>query len=356
MLTIATYSLDLPTYACARLRLLGPASALRGRVEMRWAAVSDGRDYAIDASAMDGADLVVFQRYFPMRETWPLVESALASGVPVVYEVDDNFLAVPEGHPMRVRLAAVEPYARRLLERADLVTVSTTELKRAFAGLAAKVEVLPNFLDERLWGHASGFGVRAGLADGPARDCPEDAPGEGPVRIVFAGTPSHLSDLAAVLPALAAVKARYGSGVELTFMGCAPEGLAALCLPFNEDYAGYAAALAALDAHIGIAPLADNAFNRCKSAVKWLEYSALGMAGVYADLPPYARVRHGETGFKAGGDPAAWEKALTALIGDPALRRDMGARARAEALGRCGLEAGAKGFFAVWQRTAHARS
>jgi glycosyltransferase involved in cell wall biosynthesis len=297
-----------------------------------------------------------------MRETWPLVERALSSGVPVIYEVDDNFLAVPQDHPMRERLAPVTPFARELLSRANLVTVSTTQLRRAFADLARKVEVLPNFLDERLWGRATDTGV-ADL-EGGEESGGGDAPDEGPVRVVFAGTPSHGRDLALVLPALAALKARYGSGLEFVIMGCpleglggcAPEGLEPTVLPFDEDYAGYAARLAALGAHIGIAPLFDDAFNRCKSAVKWLEYSALGMAGVYADLPPYSRVRQGETGFKAGSDPAAWEKALSALIGSPALRRAVGERARAEVLARCGLEAGAGGFFTVWERTARARS
>ena len=122
MLTIAVYSLDLPSYACAQLRLLGPAAVLRRQVELRWAATSDGRDYAIDASAMDAADVVVFQRYFPMEATWPLVERALGSGRPVIYEMDDNFLAVPRDHPMHQRLEPGKPLAGELLARAALVT------------------------------------------------------------------------------------------------------------------------------------------------------------------------------------------------------------------------------------------
>lgn len=337
MLTIAAYSLDLPAYACARLRLLGPASVLRGRVDTRWGAVSDGRDYAIDSSAMAGADAIIFQRYFPMEGTWPLVEQALGSGRPVVYDVDDNFLAVPQDHPMRERLSPIEPFARELLARAALVTVSTVELKRAFAGLARKVEVLPNFLDERLW---SGRAARSGES--------------GPVRIVFAGTPSHGRDLEVVVPALAAVKERFGDAVEIVFMGCAPPGIDAAAIAFNEDYAGYAAALAALAPDIGLAPLADNAFNRCKSAVKWLEYSALGAAGIYADLPPYAPVRHGETGLKAGCAPNDWERALVRLVEDAPFRRTLGRRAAAEVFGRWGLAAGAEGYFKVWKQVAHA--
>ena len=348
MLTLAAYSLDLPAYACARLRLLGPASALRGRVDMHWGAVSDGKDYAIDSSAMDGADVIVFQRYFPMEGTWPLVEQALGTGKPVVYDLDDNFLAVPQDHPMRQRLAPVEPFVKELLARAALVTVSTVELKRALAGLARKVEVLPNFLDERLWRRRA---PRPSEETGPPGT---DTGKSGPVRIVFAGTPSHGRDLELIVPALAAVKERFGDGVEIVFMGCAPSGLDATVMAFNQDYAGYAAALAELAPDIGLAPLADNAFNRCKSAVKWLEYSALGAAGIYADLPPYAPVRHGETGLRAGSDPTEWERALFRLVEDAPLRRALGSRAAAEVSGRWGLAAGAEAYFTVWKRVANA--
>jgi len=372
MLTLAAYSLDLPAYACAQLRLIGPASRLAGRVELRLGAVSDGRDYAIDASAMDGADAVVFQRYFPMEPTWPLVERALESGRPVIFDLDDNFLAVPEDHPMRDRLAPVAPYARELLARADLVTVSSPELARAFRGLARTVAVLPNFLDERLWtfprtprGPAAHY--QDGLA-GPGRASargpggphltPENPAtgGDAPVRVVFAGTPSHAADLALMAPALARVKERFGEGVELVFLGCpAPEGLDARSLPFGEDYAGYARTLAGLAPDIGLAPLAGNAFNRCKSAVKWLEYSALGAAGVYADLPPYAPVRHGLTGLKAAGDADAWERAVSLLVQDADLRRALGDRARAEVLARWGLTRGAEGYYKVWRRAVDER-
>jgi glycosyltransferase involved in cell wall biosynthesis len=339
MLTLAAYTLDLPAYACARLRLTGPASQLAGRVTLRLGAVSDGRDYALSAETMDGADLIVFQRYFPMAQTWPLVERALAGGLPVVYDLDDNFLAVPGDHPMRERLAPVTPYVRELLARANLVTVSSPELARAFAGIARKTAVLPNFLEERLW---SPVPHRAG----------------GPVRIVFAGTPSHASDLELVAPALARVKERFGDGVDLVFVGCPPpeglKGLAARSLPFGEDYGDYARVLAGLAPDIALAPLADNPFNRCKSAVKWLEYSALGAAGVFADLPPYAPVRHGETGLKVAGGARDWELALERLISDEPLRRAVGARARAEVLARWRLRRGAEGYFAVWRGAADA--
>ncbi len=344
MLTVAAYSLDLPRYACARLRLLAPAQALGGRVALRWACRSDGADYAIDASALDGADLVVFQRHFPMRETWPLVERALSGPAPVLYDLDDNYLDVPPDHPMADRLAPVVPYARELAARADLVTVSCPELARALtrnlsrdqARACTPVAVLPNLLEEALWRPAT-----------PDLS-PDQAEGPRPLRVVFAGTPTHRADLEPLGPVLGRVARRFGPAVEMVFMGCdPPPGVPARCAPFLDGYADYARALASLAPDIGLAPLADTPFNRCKSAVKWLEYSALGAAGIYQDLPPYADVRHGMTGLKAS-TPEEWEDCLIRLLEDHALRRRLGDAARAEVLSRWGLAAGARRYLDCW--------
>ena len=355
-LIIAAYSLDLPHFACARLRLIGPAQALGSRVALRWGAASDGTDYAISAQAMEEADLIVFQRYFPMEATWPLVEKALNSGVPVVYDTDDDFLAVPPDHPMAPRLAPVVPFARELLARALLVTVSTPMLAKAFSGLARRIAVLPNLVDQALWAALAPTpasvahpGPQAG--PGPDGSGPDESGhgGSGPVRVLFAGTPSHAGDLQAIWPALAAVQERFGPGVRLMTMGCPAPGPGAEEHPFLTDYAAYARQMAALKPDIGLAPLGDTAFNRCKSAVKWLEYSALGAAGIYADLPPYGDVAHGLTGLKAGPDPADWEQALTRLIQDSQFRVEMGRRARREALGRFSLRARAEEYLRVWR-------
>ena len=40
---------------------------------------------------------------------------------------------------------------------------------------------------------------------------------------------------------------------------------------------------------IGVAPLRDTEFNRCRSDVKFLEYASQGVVSVLADLPPYHR-------------------------------------------------------------------
>jgi glycosyltransferase involved in cell wall biosynthesis len=210
------------------------------------------------------------------------------------------------------------------------VTVATEELKLAFAGLARRVEVLPNLVDEGLW-----------AGSGPA--------GQEPLKVVFAGTPTHGADLGQVAEGLARMAGRHPGKVRFIMFGCGEiPGLPAENLDFSFDYPDYAARLAGLRPDIGLAPLADSPFNRCKSAVKWLEYSALGAPGIYADLPPYAPVRDGVSGLKAG-EPGQWAEALERLVLDREFRLALGERARREVLWRFGLKAGARAFLRTWR-------
>jgi hypothetical protein len=94
------------------------------------------------------------------------------------------------------------------------------------------------------------------------------------------------------------------------------------------DYARSAALFSRQTCDIVIAPLRDNPFNRAKSHLKFLEYTVLGVPGVYSRLPPYAGiVRHGENGLLAG-DETEWERCLVELIESPARRQALAAAAQ----------------------------
>ena len=71
---------------------------------------------------------------------------------------------------------------------------------------------------------------------------------------------------------------------------------------------------------IGLAPLRQNGFNVCKSDIKLLDYAAIGAAGVYSRVAPYASIAERGLGLVADADPDAWAEALNQLIGDAALR------------------------------------
>jgi len=65
--------------------------------------------------------------------------------------------------------------------------------------------------------------------------------------------------------------------------------------------------------HIAIAPLERNAFNDCKSELKWLEYTAMGIPAVVSNFGPYERA---DCSIRAD-NPEHWEKILSLLIEHP---------------------------------------
>jgi hypothetical protein len=86
-----------------------------------------------------------------------------------------------------------------------------------------------------------------------------------------------------------------------------------------------------LDFDIGLAPVADNLFNRSKTAIRALELGALGIPIVASNRLPYSEyVIDGKTGFLVDDD-AGWREAVNVLIMDADLREEMGAAAREQA-------------------------
>jgi len=78
-------------------------------------------------------------------------------------------------------------------------------------------------------------------------------------------------------------------------------------------------------AHIGIAPMPDNMWTRGKCGLKILQYMAAGLPVVSSAVGVNREiVQHGISGFFAETDEE-WSAAIGRLMGDPDLRRDMGA-------------------------------
>ena len=79
---------------------------------------------------------------------------------------------------------------------------------------------------------------------------------------------------------------------------------------------------------IAVIPLKDDLFNTCKSAIKWVEYSALEIPCVVRNIPPYSKVIvQGVNGFLYNNNKEC-EAMIQRLIDNPALRRRIGKQAR----------------------------
>lgn len=282
-----------------------------------------------------GEDLVWADVVLGVRSATPLERRLLREvarlGRTTLVAWDDDLLHVPPDsicHPYYMA-PRVQQAMRDILALADLVLTTTETLAQACRPCrgAAPMALAP---------------VPALLLDCPPQE-PVPRPAET-VTIGFAGGLDGASYLDRLLrDALLRLKQTYGTRVRFEFFGACPsyaKALDAVHLPFDDDYEQYGATLLSRRWDIGLAPLFDTPFHRCKFYNKFLEYGAAEIAGVYSEIPPYTEiVEHERNGLLVAGETEAWETALRRLIEDPALRHRLAKQARQTLLARHTLEA-----------------
>jgi GT2 family glycosyltransferase/glycosyltransferase involved in cell wall biosynthesis len=335
-ITVAVFSLDSPEYACAQIRLLSPYQHLRQSIRYIWGATFNGRHCTTNLDAIAKADLIVVQRFYPRQGSLPYLEQMIASGKPIIYDLDDLITDVPDDHYLKPWIAETAEIFSSFLPKIDAVTVSTPLIASALKPFSHNIRVLPNLIDETIW-----------------RTIPPKNASDKTV-IGFAGTATHQADMIAIESALFRIADKYGDKVIFRFMGDATPRLHSLpgfsFIPFAEDYQTYAHALGQAGFDISIIPLTNNSFNRAKSNIKWLEYSICGIPGIYANLPPYnSCIRQGETGILAGTDPNHWFEALSLLIDNPNLRQQIALNAQQEVLAHHTIRSGASRLLAIYR-------
>ena len=300
---------------CAYIRLLLP---------LDHAARDGGLDIVVaDAASATRyrANIVATQRYAsPDPATADaLAAHARATGAQLFYDLDDDLLNIPRDHPDAKLLRPKARTVQRMLRHADRVFVSTSVLAGAMRTHGVDVEVVPNALDERLWGQMP-----------PSSSA---GPHQGPVRILCMGTATHDSDFAMIEPALARMFDTFGGRVQLDMLGFSsrkklPDWVRRIGMPptASASYPGFVNWIRQQPAwDIGLVPLADTQFNRCKSAIKTLDYAALGLAVLASDVPVYrGSVADGAGGMLVPNTEDAWYGALCRLVRDTDLRRQLG--------------------------------
>lgn len=324
-LRCVVYTLDFPTAACATIRLVDPLSKLASQLEFIWGVnklrenprVTGEQTLEFNLDILDQVDFIIVQRMMPMKQFKHVLTRILDSGKPVIYETDDLLHGLPLDNPHAEYSLKNRDLLLDFIPRCHAVTVSTEELKRVYSEMNSHIYVLPNYLNDEKWSFQRDGSV--GHADR--------------VVIGFAGTFTHMQDLALVEQALERIAAKYADKVVFKFIGCATPRMLQLpnsvVLDFVVNYSNYPRLLKNAGFDVAVAPLLSNEFNNCKSNLKWLEYSACGMAGVYSNLPPYqSSVAHMETGILADNDPESWFQALDYLVGNHEARRSMANTAR----------------------------
>lgn len=335
---VAAIAANGPSTPSVRVRLLGPAAALRAQgvrlealtllddeAERRFRAGGAGAKLRQVAAgrrrlrrrigALEPGSSVIVQRQADLTPSLGL-ERAAARGRRLLYDVDDAIWLDAGLAPGRHRLAALKGTPRKLrwlAGRADAVIAGNELLAEHLARYSDRVTVVPSLVDPD--------------AVPPRRHAEAEE-----VVLGWIGSPVNTAYLQQLLDALAASPPPPGGPrLRLLAVGSGPLRPGALRVERRAwSEAAEREALGRID--IGLSPLPDDAWARGKCAYKALLYMSAGIPVLADDVGiTAAAVGDGEGGLvvPAGGDRgAAWRERLGALAADAALRARLGAAAR----------------------------
>lgn len=308
------YGENFRPHASASLRLLRP---------LKYPSVREAVDVTFGTGLGDAGnpDLVLVDRLW-RPDIQPEMAHRLADdvhrrGAKLSFWFDDHFLALEGIKPIPAHL--LDSF-RAFLDVSDSCVVSTPALKAAFEG-SKPVLFLPSALDERIV-------VRKAAQPGDDR----------PLVIGYMGSATHDQDLALVLPALQEISDSRLGKIRFEILGAVhrekleqwdalkklPVSLLAPMSQENEYPMFMLWFTGTVCWDLAIAPLVDNSFNIYKSDIKFLDYTAAGVPGIFSKVAPYSgTVEHDNTGLLVENNPTAWVDAIDRLAREAPLRREL---------------------------------
>lgn len=263
----------------------------------------------VTKEAIEAADLVVFQRNVEPG-SFQYIQWAHEMGKRTVYSIDDNFLAIPE-------IKGVSDY---------YCDPSRLETFANFLRNARVVQVGSPFFAEYIRNqfNPNVYVIPSSVDFAWLDQIPRPEREDGKIVIGYQGTCKEV-DFAPIVPALLQILEEYGERVRLEFFGFLPATLAnhprVSVVGFDLDYRGFMKRLYQSTWDIGLAPLENLFYNHCKTSIKFLEYAACWIPGIYSASPVYTdSIAHGETGYVVPQTTEGWYSGIKHLIDDPALR------------------------------------
>ena len=174
------------------------------------------------------------------------------------------------------------------------------------------------------------------------------APASGVVTIGWTGTHSTLRYLSGLEPVLKQLEATFGDRLRFLVIANREPNLSLrnlVFLPWSE--AREIDDLRRID--IGIMPLQEDAWSKGKCGLKALQYMGLGIPTVASPVGVNIEIiRDGESGFLCS-DFQCWQKTLSRLIGDAALRARIGAAGRNRVLTTYSTESNRDVFLSLFR-------
>lgn len=259
------------------------------------------------------ADVIIFQRleteaalttFYAMKDQFP--------DTPILAEIDDDIIDIAGYNQASEFIkpgSVLSNIALTQFGASDGIIVSTPYLKEVYSDYNSHVYVVPNSIDVQKWDRARR----------------KKRPG---VRIGWIGATSHTEDLRLLENVIPRVLASNPEARFVFVSAHIPDFLKGIDrVDVVEKWSPilkYPDHLAAQDFDMGLAPLVDNKFNRAKSNLRWLEYSALGVPCVASNVGHFKEtVRNGIDGFLANNEDE-FVAHIQNLISSHELRKQIG--------------------------------
>jgi len=246
----------------------------------------------------------------------------------IVYDFDDIYFEVPEYNPHRKRTLSWD-FILKVMAHAHLLTVTGMELYSTLKKFHRRISILPNMIDFLK------FKPRPQLSR--------------VFRIGWAGGASHLRDIPLAFDAIRNLQNKCKSAFIIFGMFNDYNKLAEIIRtkdissqvtqdPFEKDfiefirslrginydikpvveYERFPDELARLDLDIGLCPIQDTLFNRCRSGIKFYQYAAAQTLTLASKIYPYSE----EPVILTENTAQAWTEQLERLITNKSLREE----------------------------------
>jgi len=288
--------------ACGWIRLLNPFlnPNISGHFNVEYG-------YSLE-TAKNNPDVVIFERLWHPNDTniyeyHKLLISLKKKGVKIVYSIDDNLIDFQIFQKNDWFSSNHLSVVNLFMHYADVVVVSTPSLKERLSAINNRINVILNAVDPK--------NIKENIANR----------NNDKIKFGFLASPDNEAYLFSILEPLKAILHRYKNHVLFEIIGHNSPYLSPalfkslpvkLVVPPDASYKKYTNWLRDnCNWDFGIAPIIKNNFTKCKSDMKFLDFTQLGIPGVYTDYTPYDIVGETKSGLLVQGD---WIEKLSLMI------------------------------------------
>ena len=230
---------------------------------------------------VDNYDCVLFLRVMSKESIDKILIPFMKKNKKIIYMIDDDFENIPSGSLESDFYLSLNPKEniRIFCEKSNHVMVSSKTLFDKYKVYNKNITIVPGFIDfKKINSYLLGR---------------NDIDDDGLIKIGYSATERHYNNLKVCMEPLKDILIKYKDVVKFEcYFNEIPQELCKLenvCLLKQEtNLNNFYKSLSNQNWDIGLAPLEDNEFNKSKSNLKYREYSAFKIAGIYSDCLAYS--------------------------------------------------------------------